>query len=149
MLAVVGRSGVGKTHLIESLLRLLRESAVKVATVKHTHHPVFEDKVGTDTDRHRRAGAHLSALSGPGFCTFFTDGELSFEQVLCAAGSGADLILVEGYKSQSIRRIEVVRDEEPMLAADDRWMTVKSGQVSEVLDAILTLLELDRSKPHG
>jgi molybdopterin-guanine dinucleotide biosynthesis protein MobB len=141
VVAIVGRSGVGKTYLVESVLTLLCDEGVKVATVKHTHHQVFSDKSDTDTDRHRRAGAHLSALAGPGFCTFFVDGEAPFEQVVSTAGWDADLVLVEGYKSHSVRKIEVVRDEGPMLPPDEAWMTVTSAQGSQVATAILAMLK--------
>jgi molybdopterin-guanine dinucleotide biosynthesis adapter protein len=149
VVAIVGRSGVGKTHLVESLVRRLGAEGVRVATIKHTHHQVFTDKAGSDTERHLRAGARTSALSGPGFCTFFTDGEVPFDLVVGAAGWEVDLVLVEGYKSQKVRKIEVMRDEEPMLAADESWMRVTSDQVAEVFEAVSALIRKPNSPEAG
>lgn len=53
---VVGPSDAGKTTLVESLVERLSEDDA-VATVKSIHHRIEPDDPGTDTHRHRTAGA--------------------------------------------------------------------------------------------
>ncbi|MEY7849576.1 molybdopterin-guanine dinucleotide biosynthesis protein B [Natrarchaeobius sp. A-rgal3] len=54
---LVGSSDSGKTTLVESLVPRLTERDDRVATVKSIHHDVEIDTPGTDTYRHRAAGA--------------------------------------------------------------------------------------------
>ena len=141
VVAIVGRSGVGKTYLVESLLRKLTERGLTIDTIKHTHHRVHQDTPGTDSSLHKAAGARRTVLTGPGFCTVFTEGEISLGEVLKLSGSEVDLVLVEGFKSGNIRKIEVVKQgEEPILPAGQVWMTVTSDQSETVAEAIQALL---------
>lgn len=56
IVCVAGPSDAGKTSLIERLVPRLAEDG-RVGTVKSIHHDVEVDTPGTDTDRHRTAGA--------------------------------------------------------------------------------------------
>lgn len=56
IVCVAGPSDAGKTSLIERLVPRLAEDG-RVATVKSIHHDVDVDTPGSDTDRHRTAGA--------------------------------------------------------------------------------------------
>lgn len=143
VVAIVGRSGVGKTYLMTSLLRKLTGSGLTVDTIKHTHHRVIEDTPGTDSSLHKAAGARRTVLAGPGFCTVFTEGELPLTDLLKLSGTEVDLVLVEGFKSERVRKIEVVRGGEPLLPDDQVWMTVTSEQSEEVAEAIRALLKDD------
>ena len=139
-MAIVGRSGAGKTYLLQALLRKFSSVGLTVDTIKPTHHLVFQDTSGSDTNLHKAAGARRTVLTGPGFCTVFSDQELSPDEVLRLSSPGADLVLVEGFKNAEIRKIEVVRDEEPMLPTGEAWMTVTSDQGEEVFEALLGVL---------
>lgn len=141
IVAIVGRSGAGKTYLIERMLPVLCSSGLDVATLKHTHHRVARDREGTDTFRHRQAGAHRAVLAGPGFCTVFTENEVPLGELVRLAGFGVDLLLMEGFKgAKEMRQIEVVRGLPPLLEPSDAWMTVTSEESGRVASAILTLL---------
>ncbi|MCA9792757.1 MAG: molybdopterin-guanine dinucleotide biosynthesis protein B [Candidatus Eremiobacteraeota bacterium] len=120
VVAVVGRSGSGKTTLIEAVLPLL---GLRVATIKHTHHPLDPDRPGSDSHRHRQAGAHKTALSGPGFCGLWLPDELDPLQLVELLSPGVDLVLLEGYKSGPFARLEVVRDQPPLLPESQVWLT--------------------------
>ena len=54
-------SGVGKTTLIEKLVRRLKEKGLRVAVVKHDGHAFSMDREGKDTWRYTRAGADVSS----------------------------------------------------------------------------------------
>lgn len=59
-LMVAGPSNAGKTALLSALLRHLPDACV----IKWTHHPLADDRPGSDTDRLSRLG-NLSVLASP------------------------------------------------------------------------------------
>ncbi len=111
MLAVSGRSGSGKTTLIVGLLSELTRRGYEVATIKHCpeHEPV--DVPGKDTDRHLKAGAAAAMLKGVEAAKVFfrSGGSERLEDVAAKWLGWADLILLEGFKSLDVPRIEVAR----------------------------------------
>ncbi|PCR90818.1 molybdopterin-guanine dinucleotide biosynthesis protein B [Natrinema ejinorense] len=56
VVCLAGPSDAGKTSLVERLVPRLAETG-RVATVKSIHHDIEIDTPGTDTHRHRTAGA--------------------------------------------------------------------------------------------
>ena len=116
--------------------------------MKHTHHPVCCDKPGSDTSRHRASGAESTLLVGPGFCTLWTEEVMDPVELAKFVGRDQDLVLVEGYKSAALRRIEVVRDEPPVLPKGEAWLTVSSDETLAVMNAVMGLLEGAASKPN-
>lgn len=125
MFGIAGWSNAGKTTLIEKLVRHFADRGLRVATIKHTHHKFDIDAPGSDTARHRVAGAAETAIvSGSRVAVIEeieTCGEPSLEAI-AARLSPADLILVEGYKSAAIPKLEVRRGTgaaEKLLAAAD------------------------------
>jgi len=108
IVAIVGRSKVGKTTFIEKLIPRLSERGVKVATIKH-HHLDFEiDREGKDTYRHRKAGARTTIISSPRKIALIEDveQELSLEEILSRFVRSADILIAEGYKKEQIPKIE-------------------------------------------
>jgi hypothetical protein len=61
-LQVVGRKKSGKTSLILRLLPLLRARGLRIGTVKHSSHPHPLDRPGSDSMRHRQAGAEATLV---------------------------------------------------------------------------------------
>jgi molybdopterin-guanine dinucleotide biosynthesis protein MobB len=107
--AVVGPSNSGKTELICRLVDRFQARGLKVAVLKHSHHPHLGD-TGKDTGRYRRAGAKNVALAGPGLLqiTLSLPSDPDVEEVLSSWDPDADLILVEGYKSGPLPKIALV-----------------------------------------
>ena len=54
---VTGWKNSGKTTLATRLIEELTRRGLVVSTVKHAHHAFDIDKPGTDSHRHREAGA--------------------------------------------------------------------------------------------
>ena len=112
LIGVVGWKKSGKTTLVTRLVSELTRRGLRVATVKHAHHAIGIDDGETDSARHRRAGASQVAIVSPVRAAFiheFGDArEPPLEEVV-ARLSPCDLILVEGYKSAAIPKIEVRR----------------------------------------
>jgi len=112
VIGIVGWKNSGKTTLVERLIAELSRRGLRIASIKHAHHSFDIDHAGTDSDRHRRAGAgEVLVISRRRWAMI---GELDgipeppLTEVL-GWFSHADLILVEGYKSEPIPKIEVRR----------------------------------------
>ncbi len=124
VLHVVGFKKVGKTTLIEKLVAELTARGYRVGTVKHHHSdfPAEVDSVGTDTWRHRRAGAHTVALMAPAHVALFraASDRNSLEQIL-PHFSGHDIVLVEGFHEEPGPKIEVLsgHDDKRLCRASD------------------------------
>ncbi|MBA2125734.1 molybdopterin-guanine dinucleotide biosynthesis protein B [Hyphomicrobium methylovorum] len=125
MFGIAGWSNSGKTTLIEKLTRHFAEQGLRVATIKHTHHKFDIDAPGSDTARHRAAGAAETAIVSGSRVALIEEIDSAGEPALATVASRlgpADIILVEGYKSAAIPKIEVRRAavaSEKLLAAGD------------------------------
>ena len=123
-MCVVGRSGVGKTTLLEKLIPELKQRGYRVATVKHHHQPGLEiDQPGKDSWRHAQAGSDFVIIVAPDKLASIrcVDREPTLDEIV-AGISGVDLILVEGYKWADKPKIEVMRAEhslEPVCSPDE------------------------------
>lgn len=109
---VTGWKNSGKTTLVTRLVAEFVRRGVRVATVKHAHHAFDIDTPGTDSFRHREAGASEVMIVSDGRWALMHElageAEPSFEAVI-ARLSPTDLILVEGYKRGPHPKIEVRR----------------------------------------
>ena len=121
ILSIIGKSKSGKTTLIESLIRELKQRGYRVGTIKHHSHPGFEiDQPGKDTWRHAQAGSDHVIISAPDKIAAIRtlSEELSLDEV--AAGmQDVDIILTEGYKRAGKPAIEVVRSPRSHTLMDD------------------------------
>lgn len=125
LFGIAGWSNSGKTTLIEKLTKHFADRGLRVATIKHTHHKFDVDGPGSDTGRHRAAGAAETAIVSSSRVAIIEDIEAAGEPALdsvAARLNPADIILVEGYKAAAIPKIEVRRGAvatEKLLAASD------------------------------
>jgi len=114
VLGLAAFSGTGKTTLLETLLPLLRDKAVRVAVIKHSHHDFAIDQPGKDSYRIRKAGAQQLLIASP-FRTALIEEhepprEPRLEELLLKLDrSGLDLILVEGFRDERFPKIELSR----------------------------------------
>lgn len=124
---ITGWKNAGKTTLTERLVAEFVRRGWKVATVKHAHHAADIDHPGTDSFRHRAAGATEVALVTAGrFAIVREQAEPSLAEVL-ARLAPADLVLVEGFKTAAHPKIEVRADaSQPMAPADYNIVAIAS-----------------------
>jgi len=116
---VTGWKNAGKTTLTERLVAEFVRRGWRVATVKHAHHTVDIDHPGTDSFRHRAAGAtEVALVGGQRYAIMREQAEPSLAEVL-ARLAPADLVLIEGYKREPHPKIEVRAGDVPSLAAND------------------------------
>lgn len=113
VVSVIGLKDSGKTFVAVGLVAALERRGRQVMVVKHGHH--FEiDTPGTDSWRLRHeGGAHRVVLAGPEGMVVMggwgLKGELSLQQVVNRFLSDAEIVVVEGYKSSDVPKIEVHR----------------------------------------
>lgn len=108
--SIVGKSGVGKTTLIEKLIAEFKRRGLRVAIVKHHAHVNSLDIAGKDSYRFSQAGADSVIVSSPVEIMRFE--RLSREKTLVEIVDdiqGVDLVLSEGFKREKAPQIEVVR----------------------------------------
>lgn len=109
---VTGWKNTGKTGLMERLVVEMVARGLSVSTVKHAHHATQIDVPGTDSYRHRSAGAQEVILSSPLRWALMHElrgqPEPSLEDLL-AQLSPVDLVLIEGYKQSDHPKIEAHR----------------------------------------
>ncbi|AKI01984.1 molybdopterin guanine dinucleotide biosynthesis accessory protein MobB [Hoeflea sp. IMCC20628] len=122
---ITGWKDSGKTTLTCLLVEEFTRRGYRVATVKHAHHLFDVDHQGTDSYRHRLAGAgEVAIVSGRRWAIMHELGdadEPSLKDVL-AKLSPCDLVLIEGYKREGHPKIEARRlatsEREPLSNAD-------------------------------
>ena len=111
---IVGWKSSGKTTLAERLVVELTRRGWRISTVKHAHHEFEVDKEGTDSFRHRIAGAsEVAIVSSRRWALMHElrdEPEPGLEEVLTRM-SPCDLVLVEGFKRGAHRKIEARRSE--------------------------------------
>ena len=116
---VTGWKNAGKTTLTERLVAEFVRRGWRVSTIKHAHHAVDIDRPGTDSFRHRAAGAtEVALIGGQRYAIMREEAEPPLADVL-ARLAPADLVLIEGYKRERHPKIEVRAGDGPSLAADD------------------------------
>lgn len=112
VIGVAGWKKSGKTTLTVRLVQEFTRRGLRVATVKHAHHAFQIDASEADSARHRRAGAGQVAIVSPERWALIKElgssPEPDFAAVLTMLDP-CDLIVVEGYKSAPIAKIETRR----------------------------------------
>jgi len=112
ILGFAGHSGAGKTTLIEQLIPRFSKQGLRVSLIKHAHHAFDIDKPGKDSFRHREAGASevmlVSSRRWALVRELRDEEEPSLDEQISHM-SPCDLLLVEGYKSSRIPKIEIYR----------------------------------------
>ena len=150
VIGIVGWKNAGKTSLVERLVAELVSRGLRVATVKHAHHDFDVDVPGTDSYRHRKAGAHeVAIVSSRRWALMHELGdepEPALDDVLTRL-SPADIIIVEGYKREKHPKIELRRsgqsDNAPLAPADSTIIAVAADHAAET--GGLPLLQIDNT----
>lgn len=116
VLLIVGYKKVGKTRLLEGLIAELSNRGHRVGCIKHHHSdtPVLVDVPGTDTWRFRKAGAKSVALVTPTqIASFYDTPEPTCVEQVLGNVTSADIILGEGFHTETHPKIEVLSEKEP------------------------------------
>lgn len=107
--AVSGIKNSGKTTLITRILPVLAAQGIRTAVIKHDGHDFEADVPGTDSWRYFHAGAYGTAVFSHTKYLLVKKSNTLSEEKLLEYFKGADLILLEGFKSGPYPKLEVIR----------------------------------------
>ena len=128
-------SNVGKTYIMEGIIKELKSRGLSIATIKHDVHGFDIDKEGKDTYKHREAGAETVVISSKNRFAMIKElnEEIEFNDIIKLL-LDKDIILVEGYKNSNLRKIEVYRS-----GVSDKIITPKERIIAVASDINLNL----------
>lgn len=106
--AFAAYSGTGKTTVIEKIVRELKAKGLRVAVIKHDGHRFEIDHEGKDSWRFAHAGADITIISSQEKTAYIEQRSLSLWQLIDMVHD-VDLILVEGYKNETLPQIGIAR----------------------------------------
>lgn len=113
VIQIVGYKNTGKTTLVEKLIRALADAGYQIGTVKRDAHRFEVDHEGTDTWRHRRAGASMTAITSANRTAFMEEKHTPLDEILQRM-TGMDFVIVEGFKNEKYPKIVMIRTEEDL-----------------------------------
>ena len=147
ILGVAGWSGSGKTTLLTKLIPIFVGHGLKVAALKHAHHSFDIDQPGKDSFQHRMAGAQEVMVSSANRWALMHENRGEPEATLAellGRLSPADLVLVEGFKTERHDKIEVHRaaNGKPLLCTEDETVIALATDLPEP-DVSVPVLPLD------
>jgi len=146
VIGIAGFSGSGKTTLIEKMIPVLVRAGLRVSLIKHAHHEFDVDQPGKDSYRHRHAGCVEVLVSSSNRWALMHELRGGAEPTLneqLKHLSPCDLVIVEGYKSEPIPKVEVHRREgkTPLLFPRDSHIVAIA--TDEPLETSLPQLPVD------
>ena len=153
MVTIVGRKHSGKTTLLVRLAAELHARGHRVMTIKHGAHTFNIDPATTDTYRHYHEGhAERVAMAAPDKFALVArwSAELEPEEIAERFLEDADVVLCEGFKASSLRRIEIYRraaHAEPLYAPGSRTAPHYLALVTDAEDLNLPVPILALSRP--
>lgn len=144
-------SGTGKTTLLINLIAIFKDKQLKVGLIKHAHHTFEIDYPGKDSYELRKAGASQVLIGSKKRWALMVENQdeedLSLSELVDRLAPGElDLILVEGFKPESIPKIELHRPSlgKPLLFPEDSSIIAVASD--ETLATKTTLPSLDLNK---
>jgi molybdopterin-guanine dinucleotide biosynthesis protein B len=147
ILGLAGWSGSGKTTLVSNLIPELKKNNVSVSTLKHAHKGFDIDTPGKDSYVHRESGAkEVLISSNKRFALMheYINEEINLNSLIKKL-SPVDLILVEGWKKENIKKIEIYRKEinKPLLYNNDINIVAIATNDKSIKIKNMTILDLN------
>jgi molybdopterin-guanine dinucleotide biosynthesis protein B len=146
VIGLAGWSGAGKTTLLSRVIPHLRGEGLRVSVIKHAHHSFDVDVPGKDSWVHRQSGAEEVLVSSRQRWALMHElrgrSEPRLPELLKKM-SRVDLVVVEGFKSEPHRKIEVHRlaTGKPLLFPDDP--AIAGIATDTVIETALPVAHLD------
>ena len=112
IVSIVGHKDAGKTTLVAAMAHEFKRQKKRVGTIKHASHPIEVDRSGTDSWRHFHEGkADGVVVASPDLRVAFErrNDDTGPEELARRYFSDMDVVLVEGFKSALLPKIEVFR----------------------------------------
>ena len=146
VIGLAGWSGAGKTTLLTRAIPQLQKQGLRVSVIKHAHHAFDVDVPGKDSWKHRQAGAAEVLVSSTQRWALMHELRGAAEPrlpELLAKMSRVDLVVVEGFKRELHRKIEIHRgaNGKPLLFPDDPGIAGIATDIA--IDTRLPTVHLD------
>jgi molybdopterin-guanine dinucleotide biosynthesis protein B len=145
---VATKSNIGKTTLIEGLIKTFKQKNYSVGVLKHDAHKFEIDKKGKDSYRFSEAGADNVIISSAEKLAMIktVEEELDLQNII-KYFEDLDIILIEGFRNNNYPKIEVHRKVvcDKLLFKDSNFNTSTFIAVAsdEKLDINIPLLDLN------
>ena len=144
-------SGSGKTTLLEKLIPALSMRKLQVAVIKHAHHSFDIYHPEKDSYKIRKAGAQQILISSKNRWAMIHEhqnenSELTLQEALLHISiDNIDLVIVEGFKSAPIAKIEIHRPAlgKPLISANDKCVIAIATDEPSKIESNLPLLDLN------
>src|SRR6202011_2503338 len=146
VIGLAGWSGAGKTTLLTRIIPHFLKAGLRVSVIKHAHHNFDVDVPGKDSWVHRQSGAAEVLVSSARRWALMHELRGASEPrlpELLAKMSQVDLVIVEGFKSEPHRKIEVHRlaNGKAMLFPDDA--AIVGIATDAAVETVLPVAHLD------
>jgi molybdopterin-guanine dinucleotide biosynthesis protein B len=146
VIGLAGWSGAGKTTLLTHIIPYFLSQGLRVSVIKHAHHSFDVDVPGKDSWMHRQSGAAEVLVSSGQRWALMHELRGAAEPLLpdlLAKMSRVDLVIVEGFKSEPHRKIEVHRSAngKAMLFPDDP--AIAGIATDAAVETVLPVAHLD------
>ncbi|MFM9280165.1 molybdopterin-guanine dinucleotide biosynthesis protein B [Paenibacillus jiagnxiensis] len=106
---IVGYKNTGKTTLLASIVSTLKAEGYRMAVIKHDAHGFDMDHPGTDTYKHREAGAEGIAIVSAGR-TAVLEARAAGLNELIGRFETYDCILIEGFKEAPFPKLVMIKE---------------------------------------
>lgn len=112
IVSFVGRHNSGKTTVLVEVIKHLKQEGIETAVIKHASHSLAIQPI-TDSDRLFDAGAGTVYVTSPDISIHYSRhySERSLFEIYEGISKGVDLVITEGYKKETTRKIEVIRQD--------------------------------------
>ena len=126
--AVIGTSGSGKTRLVVQLVKELNRRGSSVATIKHASHGHEGPPPTKDSELAFAAGALTSVVISEDSTTVrrHENGTARLDDVIQVWCNEADIVIVEGFKSENLPMVYVAGGARPIEVSGNVIATVNS-----------------------
>jgi len=133
VLSVIGKSGSGKTTIIEGLIKELKNRGYTIGSVKEIHFEDFTiDEKGTNTDRHYRAGSELVTARGLDETDLLFKRRLELDEILKYYNH--DYVILEGVKIDYIPTVITAVNKQDIDELMGGNVFAVSGKIAEDID---------------
>ncbi len=151
LVGLAAGSGSGKTTLLLKVIPLLKARGLRVGLIKRAHHSFDTDKPGKDSFELRKAGASQVLVGSDHRWALVVENDTPKEPTLRELlerlrPEALDLVIVEGFKSAPIPKIEIHRPSlgRPLLAATDPHIIAVATDAPGSVRVGVPVLDLNR-----
>lgn len=152
IIGISGWSGSGKTSIIEKLIKIFKKKYnLDTSVIKHAHESFKIDHEGKDTFKFSQAGAKKVIISSKSKWVFLNNhlnNEAKLNDLIDVVGK-KNIILVEGWKTSNIKKIEVYRSvlKKPLLyKLDNSFIAIATNEKNFTPNRRINVLDLDNAE---